>query len=60
MIAPTFPAPEASAILASTQSEVPRPASRRVVDATTRMLHWLMALNFTGAYLTADGECWRF
>jgi cytochrome b len=33
--------------------------SRRVVDATTRMLHWLMALSFTGAYLTADGERWR-
>jgi cytochrome b len=29
------------------------------VDATTRMLHWLMALSFTGAYLTADGERWR-
>ncbi len=34
-------------------------ASRRVVDATTRMLHWLMALSFTGAYLSADGERWR-
>ncbi|MDD2713579.1 MAG: cytochrome b/b6 domain-containing protein [Simplicispira sp.] len=33
--------------------------SRRVVDASTRMLHWLMALSFTGAYLTADGERWR-
>ena len=33
--------------------------TRRVVDATTRMLHWLMALCFTGAYLTADGERWR-
>ena len=34
--------------------------SRRVVDATTRMLHWLMALAFTGASLTADGERWRW
>ena len=59
MITPTFPASEASAIPASTQSEVPQPASRRVVDATTRMLHWLMALSFIGAYLTADGERWR-
>jgi cytochrome b len=33
--------------------------SRRVTDAATRMLHWLMALSFTGAYLTADGERWR-
>ena len=35
------------------------PPSRRVVDATTRMLHWLMAFAFTGAYLTADGERWQ-
>ena len=27
-----------------------------MTDATTRMLHWLMALSFTGAYLSADGE----
>lgn len=33
--------------------------SRRVTDAATRTLHWLMALSFTGAYLTADGERWR-
>lgn len=43
----------------SVQAQPPRPATRRVVDATTRMLHWLMALSFTGAYLTADGERWR-
>lgn len=39
-----------------------RPAStptRRVVDAPTRMFHWLFALSFLGAYLTADGERWR-
>lgn len=41
------------------QTQASHPASRRVVDATTRMLHWLMALSFTGAYLTADGERWR-
>ena len=33
--------------------------SRRVVDAPTRMFHWLFALCFLGAYLTADGERWR-
>ncbi|MBX9935630.1 MAG: cytochrome b/b6 domain-containing protein [Burkholderiaceae bacterium] len=33
--------------------------TRRVVDATTRMLHWMMALSFTGAYLTAESERWR-
>jgi hypothetical protein len=30
-------------------------ASRRVVDAPTRMFHWLFALCFAGAYITADG-----
>ena len=34
-------------------------ASRRVTDAPTRMFHWLFALSFLGAYLTADGERWR-
>ena len=43
----------------SVQAQPPRPATRRVVDATTRMLHWLMALSFTAAYITADGERWR-
>lgn len=32
---------------------------RRVVDAPTRMFHWLFALSFLGAYLTADAERWR-
>ena len=35
------------------------PPSRRVIDAPTRMFHWLFALCFVGAYLTADGERWR-
>lgn len=33
--------------------------TRRVVDAPTRMFHWLFALCFTLAYVTADGERWR-
>ena len=33
--------------------------TRRVVDAPTRVFHWLFALSFFGAYLTADGERWR-
>ncbi|MDE2401830.1 MAG: cytochrome b/b6 domain-containing protein [Burkholderiales bacterium] len=41
------------------QIQATTPTSRRVTDATTRMLHWLMAVSFTGAYLTADGERWR-
>ncbi|MBC7377887.1 MAG: cytochrome b/b6 domain-containing protein [Burkholderiaceae bacterium] len=59
MTANTFPSSEPSAVPAGLQAQAPRPASRRVTDATTRMLHWLMALSFTGAYLTADGERWR-
>ncbi len=34
-------------------------ATRRLVDAPTRMAHALMALCVTGATLTADGEHWR-
>ena len=52
-------APVAPSAPSSTQAQTPRPATRRVVDATTRMLHWLMALSFTVAYITADGERWR-
>ncbi|MBA4341487.1 MAG: cytochrome b [Methylibium sp.] len=40
-------------------SGTPVTASRRVVDAPTRMVHWLMALSFTGAYITAETERWH-
>lgn len=33
--------------------------TRRVIDAPTRAFHWLFALCFVGAYLSADGERWR-
>lgn len=33
-------------------------ASRRVVDAPTRLAHGLIALSFAGAYLTAESERW--
>jgi cytochrome b len=33
--------------------------SRLVIDAPTRMFHWLFALSFGGAYLTAESEHWR-
>ncbi len=36
-----------------------KPARRRVVDAPTRVFHWMFALSFVGAYLTADGERFR-
>lgn len=46
----------------TTTTATPRAASARsrlVTDAPTRMFHWLFALSFLGAYLTADGERWR-
>ncbi|MDI1338626.1 cytochrome b/b6 domain-containing protein [Polaromonas sp.] len=43
---------------AQTAPATPTPG-RRVTDAPTRMFHWLFALSFLGAYLTADGESWR-
>lgn len=59
MTAHTFPSSEPSDPPAGTHTQLSRPASRRVTDATTRMLHWLMALSFTGAYLTADVDRWQ-
>lgn len=35
------------------------PPQRRVIDAPTRALHWLLALSFSGAYLTAESERWH-
>ena len=43
---------------AQTSSAASKP-SRLMIDAPTRMFHWLFVLSFLGAYLTADGERWR-
>ncbi|MCL4746400.1 MAG: cytochrome b/b6 domain-containing protein [Burkholderiaceae bacterium] len=40
-------------------SGTPAARRRRVIDAPTRMFHWLFALSFVGASLTAAGERWR-
>ncbi len=37
----------------------PKTPTRRVIDAPTRAFHWLFALCFLGAYLSAEGERWR-
>ena len=37
----------------------PAGPGRRILDAPTRVFHWLFALSFLGAYLTADDERWR-
>lgn len=31
---------------------------RRVIDDVTRMYHWLFAVSFIGAYITADSDAW--
>ena len=33
--------------------------ARLVTDAPMRMFHWLFALSFVGAYISADSEHWR-
>ena len=43
----------------TSNTSTPPPPTRRIVDAPMRMFHWLFALSFVGAYLTADGENWR-
>ncbi len=50
---------DASSTLNRTAAGSPPPArQRRVIDAPTRMFHWLFALSFLGAYLTAESERW--
>ncbi len=44
---------------ASGTSRTAAPRQRLVTDAPTRVFHWLFALSFVGAYLSADGERWR-
>lgn len=41
------------------EQSAPRPPQRRVIDAPTRMFHWLFAASFTGAWLTAETERFR-
>ena len=55
----TAPSPTPDSSLPGPATPVAAKASRRVVDAPTRMFHWLFALCFAGAYITADGESLR-
>lgn len=49
-----------SATTASPALPVTPPGPGRLVtDAPMRMFHWLFALGFVGAYITADSEHWR-
>jgi cytochrome b len=53
------PTPASPLSVPAAQAQTKAKASRRVVDAPTRMFHWLFALCFAGAYITADGESLR-
>lgn len=52
-------APSTTVPATGTPSRAATARGRRVIDAPIRMFHWLFALGFTGAYLTADSEHWR-
>lgn len=43
---------------AACHAPAPHPA-RRTIDAPTRAFHWLFALSFAGAWLTAESERWH-
>lgn len=47
-----------TAVGTSSPTSIPA-TSRLVIDAPTRMFHWLFALSFVGAYITAESEHWR-
>jgi len=52
-------APSTDPLTAQTGTAPATSARRRVTDAPTRMFHWLFALSFLGAYLSAESERWR-
>ncbi|MEK8033765.1 cytochrome b/b6 domain-containing protein [Ideonella sp. DXS29W] len=58
MTSPTAPTHDAT-LPPSPAGTTPRPAGRRMIDAPVRAFHWLFALSFAGAWLTAESERWR-
>jgi len=55
----TAPGPAPASPLPGSNAPGAAKASRCMVDAPTRMFHWLFALCFAGAYITAEGESLR-
>jgi cytochrome b len=56
------PNPESSMNTMSESRVDPPPDGRRrilVWDAPVRVFHWMLAISFVGAYLSADSERWR-
>jgi cytochrome b len=49
----------ADSLAAPGVAAAPVARGRRVIDAPTRMFHWLFALSFVGGWLTAESEQWR-
>ena len=47
--------------MSESRAEHPSAPARRILvwDAPVRVFHWLLALSFVGAYLTAESERWR-
>jgi cytochrome b len=56
---PSFDAHASTPAAAGAAPRAASARSRLVTDAPMRMFHWLFALSFLGAYLTAEGERWR-
>ena len=48
-----------SAMTPPPQQDTQLRKGRLVTDAPTRMFHWLFALSYGGAYITAESEHWR-
>lgn len=58
--APEMPHTGADANAPGTQPAAQHPPRGRLtIDAPTRAFHWLFALSFAGAWLTAESERWR-
>ena len=60
----SYPEPNAASGPAVTPAPPAKPVApegpgRLVTDAPMRMFHWLFALSFVGAYISADSEHWR-
>ena len=56
---PAAPAGPAATPFAAPALPLTRRPGRLVTDAPMRMFHWLFALSFVGAYISADSEHWR-
>ncbi|OOG39914.1 cytochrome b/b6 domain-containing protein [Polaromonas sp. A23] len=53
------PADTAETRLATTPAQAQAAVRMLVWDAPVRVFHWLLALSFAGAYITAESESWR-